>query len=80
MFTVQAGPPAPVTSHTVTPPSPDGSSGWYVATPTVSVLRDLAGLTYFGLFSQPTSTYLSNLGSPYAFGLSQGAVTYGYLV
>ena len=68
--------PAPVTSHTVAPATPGGSNGWYVATPTVTITRDIAGLTYFKAASDPG--YTSTPSSPYTPMLQQGDTTYSY--
>jgi len=50
---------APETSMTVDPVSPDGSSGWYVSTPTVTLTSDEPGITYYSWVSSggPWSTF-----------------------
>ncbi len=52
-------PTPPITSMTVSPEDPDGTNGWYVTTPTVSLVPNEPCITYYSWVSTtgPWSTY-----------------------
>ena len=57
---------APTTTASISPASANGSNGWYVSTPLVTLVSDLPGSTHYSWISAsgPWTTYLTSLPAP----------------
>lgn len=63
---------SPETTYTIEPAVPDGTDGWWITTPAVSLMSDEPGLTYYSWTSAtgPWSTFSAPVTPP-----AQGAAT-----
>ncbi len=57
-------PTPPVTSLNVSPPTPDGDAGWWLSSPTVAMVRDEPGVTYYKWDGEPSVGDQVTYGTP----------------